>query len=325
MNRLRRRFLRLAAGAAVLPALARAAWSQSYPVRPVHLIVGFAAGGPNDTAARLIGQFLSERLGQSFIIENRTGAGGNIGTEVVVRAPADGYTLLLATGANAVNASLYANLSFNFIRDIAPVAGIMRAPNVMVVNPALPAKTVPEFIAYAKANAGTINMATAGNGSAPHISGELFKMMAGVDLVPVAYRGGGPALIDLLAGQMQVMFEPTISTIAYVRAGKLRALAVTSATRSDLLPDIPAVGEFLPGYEASQWYGIGAPKSTPAEIVERLNREINTGLADPKLKARLADLGGVPMPMSPAEFGKLVADETEKWGKVIRAANIKPE
>jgi tripartite-type tricarboxylate transporter receptor subunit TctC len=325
MKLLRRRFLRLAAGAAVLPVLARAAWAQSYPVRPVHLIVGFAAGGPNDTAARLIGQFLSERLGQSFVIENRTGAGGNIGTEAVVRAPADGYTLLLATGANAVNASLYAKLSFNFIRDIAPVAGIMRAPNVMVVNPSLSAKTVPEFIAYAKANAGAINMATAGNGSAPHISGELFKMMAGVDLVPVAYRGGGPALIDLLAGQMQVMFEPTISTIEYVRAGKLRALAVTSATRSDLLPDTPAVGEFLPGYEASQWYGIGAPKSTPAEIVERLNREINAGLADPRLKARLADLGGVPMPMSPAEFGKLVADETEKWGKVIRAANIQAE
>jgi tripartite-type tricarboxylate transporter receptor subunit TctC len=325
MKLLRRRFLRLAAGAAVLPALARAAWAQSYPVRPVHLIVGFAAGGPNDTAARLIGQFLSERLGQSFVIENRTGAGGNIGTEAVVRAPADGYTLLLATGANAVNASLYAKLSFNFIRDIAPVAGIMRAPNVMVVNPSLPAKTVPEFIAYAKANAGKINMATAGNGSAPHISGELFKMMAGVDLVPVAYRGGGPALIDLLAGQMQVMFEPTISTIAYVRADKLRALAVTSATRSDLLPDTPAVGEFLPGYEASQWYGIGAPKGTPAEIVERLNREINAGLADPTLKARLADLGGVPMPMSPTAFGKLVADETEKWGKVIRAANIQAE
>jgi tripartite-type tricarboxylate transporter receptor subunit TctC len=325
MNRLRRRFLRLAAGAAVLPALARAAWSQSYPVRPVHLIVGFAAGGPNDVVARLIGQFLSERLGQSFIIENRTGAGGNIGTEAVARAPADGYTLLLATGANAVNASLYDRLSFNFIRDIAPVAGIMRAPNVMVVNPSLPAKTVPEFIAYAKANAGKINMATAGNGSAPHISGELFKMMAGIDLVPVAYRGGGPALVDLLGGQMQVMFEPTISTIAYVQADKLRALAVTSATRSDLLPDIPTVGEFLPGYEASQWYGIGAPKGTPVEIVERLNREINAGLADPKLKARLADLGGVPMPMSPAELGKLVADETEKWGKVIRAANIKPE
>ncbi|HWF93483.1 MAG TPA: tripartite tricarboxylate transporter substrate binding protein [Xanthobacteraceae bacterium] len=325
MKLLRRRFLRLAAGAAVSPALARAAWAQSYPARPVHLIVGFAAGGPNDTVARLIGQFLSERLGQSFVIENRTGVGGNIGTEAVVRAPADGYTLLLATGANAVNASLYDKLSFNFIRDIAPVAGLMRAPNVMVVNPSLPAKTVPEFIAYAKANAGKINMATAGNGSAPHISGELFKMMAGVDLVPVAYRGGGPALIDLLGGQMQVMFEPTISTIAYVRAGTLRALAVTSATRSELLPDIPTVGEFLPGYEASQWYGIGAPKSTPPEIVERLNRDINAGLADPKLKARLADLGGVPMPMSPAEFGKLVADETEKWGKVIRTANIKAE
>jgi tripartite-type tricarboxylate transporter receptor subunit TctC len=321
----RRRFLQMAAGAAALPAIWRPAWAQTYPARPVHLIVGFAAGGPNDTVARLIGQWLSERIGQSFVIENRTGVGGNIGTEAVVRAPADGYTLLLATGANAVNATLYERLSFDFIRDIAPVAAVMRAPNVMVVNPSLPAKTLPEFIAYAKANPGKVNMATAGNGSTPHISGELFKMMAGVDLVPVAYRGGGPALIDLLGGQVQVMFEPTISTIEYVRSGKLRALAVTGATRSELLPDAPAVGELVPGYEASQWYGICAPKHTPAEILDRLNKEINAGLADPRLKARLADLGGVPIPMTPAEFGKLIADETEKWGKVVRAANIRAD
>jgi tripartite-type tricarboxylate transporter receptor subunit TctC len=321
----RRTFLHLAAGAAALPAGSRFAWAQTFPTRPVHLIVSFAAGGPNDTVARLMGQWLSERLGQQFVIENRTGAGGNIGTEVVVRAPADGYTLLLATSSNAVNATLYDKLSFDFIRDTAPVASIMRVPNVMVVNPSVPAKTLPEFIAYAKANAGKINMATAGNGSTPHISGELFKQMAGVDLVPIAYRGGAPALIDLIAGQMQVMFEPTIATVPYVTAGKLRALAVTTATRSELLPDIPAVGEFVPGYEASQWYGICAPKGTPAEAVDRLNKEINAALTDAKMKARLGDLGGIPTPMTPAEFGKLVADETEKWGKVVRAANIKPE
>jgi tripartite-type tricarboxylate transporter receptor subunit TctC len=321
----RRRFLQLAASAAVLPSFSRIARAQTYPARPVRLIVGFAAGGPNDTVARLIGQWVSERLGQSFVIENRTGAGGNIGAEAVVRAPADGYTLLLATGANAVNATLYDKLSFNFIRDVAPVASIMRVPNVMMVNPSVPAKTVPEFIAYAKANPGKINMATAGNGSTPHISGELFKQMAGVDLVPVAYRGGGPALIDLLAGQMQVMFEPTIGTVEYIKAGKLRALAVTTATRSELLPDTPTVGEFVAGYEASQWYGICAPKNTPSEVVARLNQEINAGLADVKLKARLADLGGVPIPMTPGDFGKLIAEETEKWGKVIRAANIKPD
>jgi tripartite-type tricarboxylate transporter receptor subunit TctC len=321
----RRTFLHLAAGAAALPAGSRFAWAQTFPTRPVHLIVSFAAGGPNDTVARLMGQWLSERLGQQFVIENRTGAGGNIGTEVVVRAPADGYTLLLATSSNAVNATLYDKLSFDFIRDTAPVASIMRVPNVMVVNPSVPAKTLPEFIAYAKANAGKINMATAGNGSTPHISGELFKQMAGVDLVPIAYRGGAPALIDLIAGQMQVMFEPTIATVPYVTAGKLRALAVTTATRSELLPDIPSVSEFVPGYEASQWYGICAPKGTPAEAVDKLNKEINAALTDAKMKARLGDLGGIPTPMTPAEFGKLVADETEKWGKVVRAANIKPE
>jgi tripartite-type tricarboxylate transporter receptor subunit TctC len=321
----RRQFLHLAAGAAALPALSRVARAQAYPTRPVHLIVSFAAGGPNDTVARLLGQWLAERLGQQFVIENRTGAGGNIGTEVVVRSPPDGYTLLLATSSNAVNATLYDKLSYDFIRDTAPVAAIMRVPNVMVVNPSVPAKTLPEFIAYAKANAGKINMATAGNGSTPHISGELFKQMAGVNLVPVAYRGGAPALIDLIAGQMQVMFEPTIATVPYVTAGKLRALAVTTATRSELLPDIPAVSEFVPGYEASQWYGISAPKSTPAEAVDRLNKEINAALADPKMKARLADLGGIATPMTPAGFGKLIVEETEKWGKVVRAAGIKPE
>jgi len=321
----RREFLRLAAGAAALPAAAPAAWAQTYPMRPVHLICGFAAGGPNDIVSRLIGQWLSERLGQQFVIDNRTGAAGNIGTEAVVRAPPDGYTLLLVSSANAVNATLYSNLSYNFIRDIAPVAGLVRVPNAMVVNPSVPANTIPEFIAYAKANPGKINMATSGNGSTTHISGELFKEMTGVDLVPVAYRGGGPALIDLLAGQMQVMFEPTVSTIAYIRAGKLRALAVTTATRSELLPEVPSVNEFVPGYEASQWYGIGAPKSTPAEIVAKLNQEINAALADPRLKARFTDLGGVPTPMTPTEFGKLIADETEKWGKVIRAGNIKAD
>jgi tripartite-type tricarboxylate transporter receptor subunit TctC len=289
------------------------------------LIVTFAAGGPNDIVARLIGQWLSERFGRQFVIENRTGAGGNIGTEAVVRAPADGYMLLLVTSSNAVNATLYDKLNYNFIRDIAPVAGIMRVPNVMVVNPSVPAKTVPEFIAYAKANPGKINMATAGNGSTPHISGELFKEMTGVDLVPVAYRGGGPALIDLLAGQMQVMFEPTIGTIEYIKAGNLRALAVTTATRSELLPDIPTVGEFVAGYEASQWYGIGAPKNTPSEVVDKLNKDIDAALTDPRMKARLADLGGVPTLMTPVEFAKLIADETEKWAQVIRSANIKPD
>jgi tripartite-type tricarboxylate transporter receptor subunit TctC len=321
----RREFLRLAAGAAALPAAARAAWAQTYPTRPVHLICGFAAGGPNDIVSRLIAQWLSERLGQQFVVDNRTGAAGNIGTEAVARAPADGYTLLLVSSANAVNATLYSNLSYNFIRDIAPVAGLVRVPNAMVVNPSVPANTIPEFIAYAKANPGKINMATSGNGSTTHISGELFKEMTGIDLVPVAYRGGGPALIDLLAGQMQVMFEPTVSTIAYIRAGKLRALAVTTATRSELLPEVPSVAEFVPGYEASQWYGIGAPKSTPPEIVAKLNQEINAALADPRMKARFTDLGGVPTPMTPAEFAKLIADETEKWGKVIRAGNIKAD
>jgi len=321
----RRNFLHLAAGAAALPTISRVTWAQAYPSRPVRIIVPFAAAGAFDIMARLIGQWLSERLGQPFVIENRPGAGTNIGTETVVKAPPDGYTLLLAGTPNAINATLYEKLNFNFIRDIASVAGISRAPLVMAVHPSVPAKTVPEFIAYAKANPGKISMASAGIGAPSHVSGELFKMMAGVNVVHVPYRGAGPALVDLLAGQVQVGFPSMPSSIEYVRAGKLRALAVTSATRSDALPDIPTVGEFLPGYEASASYGIGAPKNTPAEIVDKLNEAINAGLADPTIKARLADLGGVPMPMSPAEFGKLIADETEKWAKVIRAANIKAE
>jgi tripartite-type tricarboxylate transporter receptor subunit TctC len=289
------------------------------------LIVGFPPGGPNDIVARLMGQWLSERFGQPFVIENRPGAASNIGTELVVRARPDGYTLLIVGPPAALNATLYGNLNFNFIRDIAPVAGIMRVPEVMVVNPSVPAKTVPEFIAYAKANPGKINMASAGNGSAPHIYGALFNAMAGVNMVHVPYRGGTPALIDLMGGQVHVMFETTSSTIVYIRAAKLRALAVTTATRSAVLPDIPTVGEFVPGYEASAFYGVGAPKNTPTEIIDRLNSEINAGLADPKIREHLADLGSTPMPMTSAEFGKLIADETAKWGKVIREANIKAE
>ena len=321
----RREFLYLAAAAIALPTNARLARAETYPARPVHVIVGFAAGGPNDISARLIAQWLSERLGQQFVVENRPGAGGNVATELVVRAPADGYTLLLVPAPAAINATLYDNLNFNFIRDIAPVAGILRVPEAMVVNPAVPANTVPEFIAYAKANPGKINMASAGNGTVPHVAGELFKFMTGVDLVRVGYRGGGPALVDLMGGQVQVMFEPTLSTIGYIRAGKLRALAVTSATRSAALPDVPTVGEFVPGYEATAWFGIGAPRNTPTDIIAKLNGEINAGLADAKMKERLADMGGEPMPMSSADFAKFIADETEKWGKVVRAAGIKAE
>jgi tripartite-type tricarboxylate transporter receptor subunit TctC len=321
----RREFLHLFATAIALPAAARLAWAETYPARPVHIIVGFAAGGPNDISARLIAQWLSERLGQQFIVENRPGAGGNVATELVVRAPADGYTLLLVPAPAAINATLYDNLNFNFIRDVAPVAGILRVPEVMVVNPAVPANTVPEFIAYAKANPGKINIASAGNGTVPHVAGELFKFMTGVDLVRVGYRGGGPALVDLMGGQVQVMFEPTLSTIGYIRAGKLRALAVTSATRSAALPDVPTVGEYVPGYEATAWFGIGAPRNTPPDIVAKLNGEINAGLADAKIKERLADMGGEPMPMSSAEFAQFIADETQKWGKVVRAAGIKAE
>jgi tripartite-type tricarboxylate transporter receptor subunit TctC len=321
----RRNFLHLAAGAAVLPALSRFAWAQAYPTRPVRLIVPVAPAGVVDILARLIGQWLSERLGQQFVIDNRPGGGTNIGTEAVVRAPADGYTLLMVGSYNAVNATFYDKLNYNFIRDIAPVASIIRGPYAMVVNPSVPAKSVPEFIAYAKANPGKLTMASAGTGTGSHIAGELFKMMAGVDMVHVPYRGGGPALTDLLAGQVQVLFNPPPASIAYIRAGRLRALAVTTATRSDALPDIPTVGEFVPDYEASTWYGVGAPKNTPAEIIGKLNKEINAGLADPKIKARFADLGGDVLALSSANFGKLIADETEKWGNVIRSLNIKAE
>jgi len=321
----RRQFLHLAAGVAALPAASRIAWAEAYPSRPVHLIVFFAAGGGNDIVARLIGQWLSERLGQQFVIENRPGGGGNVGTEIVVRAAPDGYTLLLVSPPNATNATLYDNLSYNFIRDIAPVAGISHEPNVMVVHPSLPANTVPEFIAYAKANPSTINYASAGIGSSQHMAGELFKMMAGINMVHVPFRGSAPALTSVLGGQVQVMFASMPSSIGYVRASQLRALAVTTATRSDTLPDIPTVGDFLPGFEASPFYGVGAPKNTPPEIVERLNKEINAGLSDPNLKARLTDLGGTALPGSPAEFGKLIANETEKWAKVIKFANIKAE
>jgi tripartite-type tricarboxylate transporter receptor subunit TctC len=321
----RRKFLHLAASVAALPAMPRVASALDYPTRPARIIVGYAAAGPTDITGRLVGQWLSERLGQQFIVDNRPGAGSNIGTELVVQAPPDGYTLLLVTTTNAINATLYDKLNFNFIRDIAPIGSIMRTTNVMLVNPSSPVKTVPEFISYAKANPGKINMATAGVGSPPHVYGELFKAMAGVDLISVHYRGGGPGLVDLLAGQVQVMFEGITSSIGYIRAGKLRALAVTSAHRSDALPDIPTVGEFVPGYEASGWFGLGAPKNTPAQIIDTLNREIDAELADPAMKARIADLGGLPTPMTPAEFAKFIADETEKWGKVIRAANIKPE
>jgi tripartite-type tricarboxylate transporter receptor subunit TctC len=322
----RRQFLHLAAGATALPAVSRIAWAQAYPTRPVRLIVGSAPGGGADIVARLVAQWLSERIGQSFIIDNRPGAATNIGTEAVVRAPPDGYTLLMVGPANAINATLYERLNYNFIRDIAPVAGLTRDPMVMEVNPSLPVKTVPEFIAYAKANPGKLNMGSSGIGAPSHMAGVLFKTMTGVDLVHVPYRGNAPALIDLLSGQVQVYLSGTVSSIEYIRAGKLRALAVTTATRWEGLPDIPAVGEFVPGYEASTWYGLGAPKNTPAEIVEKLNKEINAILADPTMKARLVnDLGGTVLTGSPADFGKFIAEETEKWGKVIRAANIKPE
>ncbi len=320
----RRRFLRLAAGAAALPAISHGAWAQTYPTGPVHLVVGFAAGGSVDIVARLIGQWLTERLGQPFVIENRPGAGSNVGTEAVVRARPDGETLLVVAPANAVNATLYDNLSFNFIRDIAPVAGIIRLPDVIVVHPSNPARTVAEFIACARASPARVNFASAGIGTSAHVSGELFKMMTGIEMVHVPYRGTGPAMTDLLGGQVQVMFATMPASIGYIRAGRLRALAVTSATRSEALPDIPTVADTVPGYEASAWNGMGAPKNTAAEIIDKLNVEINAGLADPKIKARLADLGGTELPGSPADFGKLIAAETEKLGKVVKFANIKP-
>jgi tripartite-type tricarboxylate transporter receptor subunit TctC len=323
MTTSRRTFLQLAVGA--LPSFARSARAQAYPTRPVHIVAAFGAGGGVDITARLIGQWLSERLGQQFVVENRPGAGGNLGTEVVVNAPPDGHTLLLATLPNAVNASLYEKLNFDFIRDIAPVAGIIRVPQVILVHPSVSAKTVPELIAYAKANPGKINMASAGSGSAPHLAGELFNAMVGTRMVHVAYRGQGQALADLIGGQVQVMFATTPGIADFIRAGKLRALAVTTAARAQVLPELPIVADFVPGYEASQWYGVGAPRSTPSGIIDKLNAEINAALADAKMKARLADIGGEVLPGSAAEFGKLIADETEKWAKVVKFAGLRPE
>jgi tripartite-type tricarboxylate transporter receptor subunit TctC len=326
MNLPRRLFLQLAAGAAALPAISRSASAQAYPQRPVRVIVPFASGGASDILARLIGQWLSERLGQPFVIEMRPGAGGNVGTEAVVNAAPDGYTLLMVNAApSAINATLYDKLNFNFLRDMAPVGGVLLTPLVLQVYPGFAPKTVPELIANAKAHPGIINMASAGNGTPPHVAGELFKMMAGVDIVHVPYRGGGPALVDLLGGQVQMMFGNLASSMEYIKAAKLRPLAVTTTMRAESLPGLPTVDDFLPGYEASDWYGICAPKGTSVEIISKLNVAINAGLADPKLKARLADLGGTPLPGTPAQFGKLIADETEKWGKVVRTAHMKPE
>jgi tripartite-type tricarboxylate transporter receptor subunit TctC len=326
----RRQFLKSAGVVIAAPAVSRVARAQvrekdPYPAKPVRFIQGYAPGGSADITCRLIGQWLSERTGQQFVIESRPGAGSNIGTEAVVRAPADGYTILLVAPANAINATLYEKLPYNFMRDIAPVAGLIRFPNVMEVTPSLPVKTVPEFIAYAKANPGRINMASSGNGSTIHMSGEMFKMMTGVTMVHVPYRGAGPALTDMIGGQVQIMFDNLPSSIEHVRSGRLRALAVTTATRSEVLPDFPTVGDFVPGYESSAWYGVGVPRSTPAEIIEVLNREINAGLTDAKLRARFAELGAATIPGSPRDFGKLVADETEKWGKVVKFAGVRAE
>jgi tripartite-type tricarboxylate transporter receptor subunit TctC len=320
----RRQFLRLAAAAAALstPHIAKA---QAYPARPVRFIIGYTSGGSADITARLIGQWLSDRLGQPFIVESRPGAGTNIATEAVIRSPPDGYTILLAAPANAINATLYDKLNFNFLRDIAPVAGIIRFPNVMEVNPSVPTKTVPEFIAYAKANPRKFNMASSGNGSTIHMSGELFKMMTGIDMIHIPYRGSAQALTDMLGGQVQVMFDNVPTSLEHIRSGALRPLAVTTAKRIDLLPDVPTVAEFVPGYESSAWYGIGAPKGTPAEIIDMLNRAINAGLADPNLKGRFTDLSAAVLGGSPAEFGKLLVDETEKWGKVVKFSGAKPE
>jgi tripartite-type tricarboxylate transporter receptor subunit TctC len=321
----RRTFFQLAAGAIALPAVSRVASAQAYPARPVRIVVGYAPGGGVDITARLIGQWLSERLGQSFIIENRPGAGSNIATEYVIRSPADGYTLQLIDTTGAINATLYDNLNFNFIRDMAPVASILSVPNILMVHPSIPVQTIPEFISYAKANPGKINVASAGTGTSPHLSCELFKMMAGVDLVHVPYRGMAPALNDLLGGQVQASFATASASIQYVTAGKLKALAVTTASRSEVLPDVPAVAEFVPGYEATTWYGLGAPRNTPAPIIDTLNREVNAALADPKMRGRLATLAGSLLPGSTADLAKFIADETEKWRKVIRVAGIKPE
>jgi len=325
MKLARRTFVYLALGAAVLPLVPRNASGQIYPTRPVRLICAFPAGGPNDTLARLIGQWLSERLGRPFVVENRPGAATNIATEAVVRAPPDGYTLLLVAQVNAINVTLYERLNFNFIRDIAAVAGIMRVPSILEVNPSVPVHTVPEFIAYAKANPGRLNMASAGNGTSSHLSGELFKIMTGVDILHVPYRGAAAALTDLIAARVQVYFDLMPNSIAHVRSGKVRPLAITTTTRSGALPDLPSVGDFVPGYKVNTWFGVGAPRGTPADIVDKLNEEINAALADPQMKARLAELGGTVLAGTPADFEKLIADETEKWARVIRAANIKPD
>jgi len=323
MKLFRRQFLNLVARAVALPALSRTSWALDYPTRSVRIVVGFPAGTSSDIVARLIAQWLSERLGQQFVVENRPGAGTNVATETVVQASPDGYSLVWVTQTNAINGTLYHSLKFNFIQDIQPVAGVIRVPTVMMVNPSVPAKTVPEFIAYAKANPGKINMSSPGIGSANHVLGELFQMMAGVKLIHVPYRGS--QFPDLLSGQVQITFNPLPSSLNFIQTGKLRALAVTSATRQAALPDVPTVGEFVPGYEGTAWFGIGAPKNTPKEIVDKLNQEINTGLADPKVKARLEELGGVPMSMTPADFGKFINDETEKWGKVVKFADLKVE
>jgi tripartite-type tricarboxylate transporter receptor subunit TctC len=319
----RRTFLHLAAGAAALPAVSRIAWALTYPTRPVHILVGFAPGGPADTIARLAGQAVSERLGQQFIVENRTGAGTNIATEAVVNSPPDGYTLLLITSANFINATLYKKLSFNFIRDIVPVSSLSGEPAVMLVHPSVPAKTIPEFIAYAKANPGKIDMASGGNGAPSHVFGELFKMMTGTSMVHVPYRGASPAVTALLGGQVQVFFSPLSSAVEHVRAGKLRALAVTTANRSEALPDVPTMSEFVPGYEASNWYGVGAPRNTPAAVIDKLNKEINAVLADPRMRTRIADVGETVYGGSPADFAKTIAQETEKWGKVVEFSGAK--
>jgi tripartite-type tricarboxylate transporter receptor subunit TctC len=325
MKSLRRRFLHLAVGAAALPAVSRVAWAQSYPTRPVRWIVAFVAGGPTDIVARIMGQYLSERLGQQFIIDNRPGAGGIVGTQAAINSPADGYTLLMAAHVHAINATLYQKLPYNFLNDIAPIAGLVRMPNVLEVTPSFPAKTVSEFITYAKANPGKVSYASAGNGTSAHLAAELFRAMTGVDFVHVPYRGSGPALTDLLSGQVQVMFDTISSSIAHIKAGKLRPLAVTSVTRSDLLPEVPTIADTVPGYELSAWFGVGTPTGTPPEIIEELNREINAGLAEPRIKARFAELGAEPMPMTVAEFRKFVADETEKWAKVVKFSGAKAE
>jgi tripartite-type tricarboxylate transporter receptor subunit TctC len=320
----RRKFLHLAAGSGALPVLSRTARAQAYPSRPVHIIVPFAAAGPNDIVARVVAQWMSEHLGQPFVIENRPGAGTNVGTEIVVHAPPDGYTALMVSSSHAINATLYDKLNFSFIRDIAPVASIMRVPNVMVVNPAFPARSVREFIDYGKANPGKLNFASSGIGASNHMSGELFKAMTGLDMTHVPYRSSGPALTDLISGQVQVMFDAMSSSVEHIRGGRLRPLGITTATKADALPGVPVIADVVPGYEVSNWFGFGMPRSTPADVIMTFNKAVNEAVADPKLKVRLADLGGILMPGSPADFGKLIAEETEKWGKVIRSANIKP-